>query len=706
MLTATIEEMQESSREQGLDATWTLPLEVIPLGVDTDLHRPANAKQRHDARRQLGIPDDEYALLFVGRLSHHAKAHPHPFFRSAQVASEALPKKIHIILCGWFANEETMSAFFECARQVAPSVRIHYVDGVNSAWRYTAHHAADVFVSLSDNIQETFGLAPIEAMSAGLPVILSDWNGYRDLVDDGLSGFLIPTCMVPRAADAFGKRHASDEFNYDYFLGKVNQTVSVATNVCAQRIITLLSNAQLRKKMGERARHRAYDVFDWRKIVALYEALWNEQALLLASHLKQGATIRRTPQSSTTSPTFYPSIDRAFAGYPTEFLSDQTMLDITNDFSTKFQQKINDRLCNYCLDWSMQAEKVLTAFREVSDAMTLSDLAHTLHEQGFSETHSRQIIAWLLKYDLITRQVRELEHHSAPELIDVSSFDDASPVQSNQALVTFVVTCKGRLNDLQQSLARVIKQPRSKLIVVDYDCPQKAGDWVAKNLPSAQVIRVNDRPEFLRSEAKNFGGFAAQTPYICFMDADIILSADFVERIAGSLRPNRLLRNQAISEGTGGTFVCPSEVFRQCGGHDPVYRGWGEEDDDLLDALRFFGCEQYFFPSHLVSHLEHEDDRRMEYHVIKDRSTSHMINRVYRALKWDLVRLQNAMPSLRKREQWYASAASAVTQCRQDGRAIVEFDLGQMLWKPISMNCSRRLVYRLESTMEPAECKQ
>ena len=46
---------------------------------------------------------------------------------------------------------------------------------------------ADVFVSPSDNIQETFGLSVIEAMASGLPVIVSDWDGYRDTVVDGVT---------------------------------------------------------------------------------------------------------------------------------------------------------------------------------------------------------------------------------------------------------------------------------------------------------------------------------------------------------------------------------------------------------------------------------------------------------------------------------------------------------------------------------------
>ena len=53
--------------------------------------------------------------------------------------------------------------------------------------------------SLSDNMQETFGLTPIEAMAAGLPSVVSDWDGYRDTVQHREHGFRIPTLAPPPA---------------------------------------------------------------------------------------------------------------------------------------------------------------------------------------------------------------------------------------------------------------------------------------------------------------------------------------------------------------------------------------------------------------------------------------------------------------------------------------------------------------------------
>ena len=64
------------------------------------------------------------------------------------------------------------------------------VGGMNQAKeeaKVDSLNAANIFISLSDNIQETFGLTVIEAMAAELPCIVSDWNGYKDLIKNKCS---------------------------------------------------------------------------------------------------------------------------------------------------------------------------------------------------------------------------------------------------------------------------------------------------------------------------------------------------------------------------------------------------------------------------------------------------------------------------------------------------------------------------------------
>src|SRR6202012_4988597 len=116
--------------------------------------------------------------------------------------------KTTFVLAGWFPGGERERQFYEAAaRAYAPDVAVHFVPGDDRARIGALWAGADVFVSLVDNIQETFGITPVEAMAAGLPVVVSDWDGYRCTVRDGEDGFLIPPPGAPR--DRLGYAMAS-----------------------------------------------------------------------------------------------------------------------------------------------------------------------------------------------------------------------------------------------------------------------------------------------------------------------------------------------------------------------------------------------------------------------------------------------------------------------------------------------------------------
>ena len=88
--------------------------------------------------------------------------------------------------------------------------------------------------ALSDNIQETFGLTPVEAMAAGLPCVVSDWNGYKDTVADGETGFRIPTTTLgPGAGIDVADRHAAGVDSYDQLIGITSLATAVDVDACA-----------------------------------------------------------------------------------------------------------------------------------------------------------------------------------------------------------------------------------------------------------------------------------------------------------------------------------------------------------------------------------------------------------------------------------------------------------------------------------------
>ena len=93
-------------------------------------------------------------------------------FRAAEEAAKATGGKVHFALVGWFPNpEDHRSMYEEAAAAYAPSVAVHYLNGNDAALVGAMWAAGDIFLSLVDNIQETFGITPLEAMAAGMPVV-------------------------------------------------------------------------------------------------------------------------------------------------------------------------------------------------------------------------------------------------------------------------------------------------------------------------------------------------------------------------------------------------------------------------------------------------------------------------------------------------------------------------------------------------------
>lgn len=260
----------------------TLPprpqMPVIPLGVHTADFAVTDAA-REEARRALGLGRGDVAFLFVGRLSFHAKAHPWPMYAALEEAARRTGRRVALIQCGWFANAGIEQAFKAGAATHAPSVRHLWLDGREAAQRARAWAAGDVFVSLSDNIQETFGLTPLEGMAAGLPVLATDWNGYRQTVRHGETGFMVPT-LAPDTTigDSYAADHGDGAINYDIYLARTARHVSIDLAALFDAAERLVADADLRRTMGAAGQKLARERFEWSALVREYLALWDELA--------------------------------------------------------------------------------------------------------------------------------------------------------------------------------------------------------------------------------------------------------------------------------------------------------------------------------------------------------------------------------------------------------------------------------------------
>lgn len=303
-------------------------LPLIPLGVHcADFSFSDDDKS--SARRAVGLADDEFAALYVGRLVFTSKAHPFPMFRSLQIAAERSGKKVALILCGNAPTDAVSDAFLNGAKQFAPDVRIIPLDSRQDDVRRSAWAAGDLFISLSDGIQETFGLTPIEAMAAGLAVVVSDWSGYRDTVRDGVDGFRIATWAPEpgEAGESYAVRQELGAMDLDHYLWAAASTTSVDLGQLVERVTTLMDQPDLRRSMGEAGRTRARQLFDWPLVFRRYQELWGElNARRLAATETQAA--RAWADAGPRASPAHLDPYRVFEHYPTVTIRAETQVEL------------------------------------------------------------------------------------------------------------------------------------------------------------------------------------------------------------------------------------------------------------------------------------------------------------------------------------------------------------------------------------------
>jgi len=164
----------------------TTPIGIWSRGIN---HERFNPGRRDNAwRRGLGIADDEVAIGFLGRLVLEKGLGVF-----AEVIGELKRRGVRhrVLVIGegpardWFAQRVPEAVFtgFQAGDDLGRAVA-----------------GMDIFFMPS--VTETFGNVTTEAMAAGVPVVAARATGAIDLVEEGVTGFLVPPQDVAAYADA------------------------------------------------------------------------------------------------------------------------------------------------------------------------------------------------------------------------------------------------------------------------------------------------------------------------------------------------------------------------------------------------------------------------------------------------------------------------------------------------------------------------
>lgn len=163
---------------------------LLPNGYDPARFRPlADPAAKTELRRRLGLPEDPARPVFAysGKL---IRGKGLGFLLRVWKAFHAMRPAAVLLLIG-SGGAQSLSCEDDLRRYAAEN-------GLGKSVRFTGYtddvvswlQASDAFVFASE--RESQGLAVLEAMACGLPVLASDIPGVRDMVRDGIDGHLLP----------------------------------------------------------------------------------------------------------------------------------------------------------------------------------------------------------------------------------------------------------------------------------------------------------------------------------------------------------------------------------------------------------------------------------------------------------------------------------------------------------------------------------
>jgi phosphatidylinositol alpha-mannosyltransferase len=197
-------------------------VEIVPNGVDVGAFAGAEPRTDLPAGRRI---------LWVHRLDAQ-KGFPVALAAFSRVLVE-VPDAV-LVVVGEGKDREALGLLAASAR-----ARVELRGAVENEAVPAYHAACELFVAPAIG-QESFGIALVEAMAAGLPVVATDIPGYREVVTDGVEGYLVP----PRDPEAF-----------------------------AAGLSRVLREPELAARMGAAGRARAR-AFDWPIVVDRLEELY------------------------------------------------------------------------------------------------------------------------------------------------------------------------------------------------------------------------------------------------------------------------------------------------------------------------------------------------------------------------------------------------------------------------------------------------
>ncbi len=297
-------------------------LEMVPLGIADHFF---DAIPKTDSRHRLQLLSSGFFFLSMGRFSPTLKMDFYPLLLAFQeLINNNNKQNIFLLLCGSGSPSE-IKLLETMLRELNLTEQVRIFSNFDSSQKIHLYNAADAFISLSDNVQETFGLAVIEAQARGIPVIVSDWNGYRELVETDYNGYKIPTCWTSELL----QEELADIMNFETMQLLMAQSTAVDLKELNTALEKLSGDPALCQRLGENGKKRSFEKYRWSIVIKQYEELWEK---LFQESMKD-------PETGLELNPLRTDYSTVFTHYPTSFLAIDNLLKITARGKTVLSEK-------------------------------------------------------------------------------------------------------------------------------------------------------------------------------------------------------------------------------------------------------------------------------------------------------------------------------------------------------------------------------
>ncbi|HEY6120925.1 MAG TPA: glycosyltransferase family 4 protein [Pyrinomonadaceae bacterium] len=211
-------------------------ISVVHNGVDVEALAGA-LTTREEVRRKLNVNERSLLVGTIGQLNPN-KGHEDLVRAMAQIVKSVPLVDLVIAGADPSSNSATATSLKRLSTDLGLENRVRFLGEIENS--ISLLPAFDVFVSASHT--ESFGLAMVEAMACGLPLVATSTDGANEVIAENQTGFIVP----------IGDHEA-----------------------LAASIITLANDAQLRVKMGRSGQLRARECFGLKRMVDAIEEIYS-----------------------------------------------------------------------------------------------------------------------------------------------------------------------------------------------------------------------------------------------------------------------------------------------------------------------------------------------------------------------------------------------------------------------------------------------